>query len=136
MPAMGVDDAVLGNLPQPEPECHRRILKVILQPPIGFDQHVLNDIADIDTALDFLVQPHPDDLAQRLTVPFHQLVHGSFISLLDLQEQFFGLVLFRPHLLPLWWPAKVLAIVQRVVSQDIFPDDFFDPTQCQGNQRG
>jgi hypothetical protein len=69
-------------------------------------------------------------------VPFHQLVHGSFISLLDLQEQFFGLVLFRPHLLPLWWPAEVLAIVQRVVSQDIFPDDFFDPTQCQGNQRG
>lgn len=92
MAAMGIDDSVLGNLPQPQPERHGRILQVVLQPPVGFDEHILNHVADIHPPLDFLVQPHSHDLAQRLTVPLHQLVHGSFVALLHLQEQFFSFV--------------------------------------------
>ena len=56
--AMGVDQPVLRHLPQPQMERHLRILQILLEPPMGFDQHVLRDVASIDAAA-----PAPDPSA-------------------------------------------------------------------------
>jgi hypothetical protein len=82
---MGVDNSVLSDLAEPKPKRHHRIAEVVFQPTIGFDQHILNHITHVNPPLDLLVQPHSDNLAQRIAVPFHQLVYSVFISLLNLQ---------------------------------------------------
>ena len=46
--AMGVDDVVLGDVPQPEVKGHERIVQIVLQPAVRFEQHVLHDVAGID----------------------------------------------------------------------------------------
>ena len=71
MAAMSVDDPVFGDLPHPKMKRHDGIVQVPLQPPIGFHQNILNNIADVDTFLNLLIQPHPNQLPERVAVSVH-----------------------------------------------------------------
>ena len=51
MPAMGVDHAVAGQVPQPELKRHAGRFEVVGQPAVRFDQHILHDIAGVDPPL-------------------------------------------------------------------------------------
>ena len=50
VPAVGVDDPVGRDLPQPEMERQRRVAEVVGQPLVGLEQHVLHDVAGVDPA--------------------------------------------------------------------------------------
>ena len=72
MAAVGVDQAVAGDVPQPEMKRHRRVfvaaIEVLGQPAVGFDQHVLHNVAGVHAALDHAVHPQVDHPPQRLAV--------------------------------------------------------------------
>jgi hypothetical protein len=50
MPTVRIDDAILGQMPEPQMERHRRVLEVIDESLISFDQDILDDVGSIDTA--------------------------------------------------------------------------------------
>ncbi len=57
VPSMGVDDVVVRDMSQPKMERHHRILKVFTKTPTCFDQHVLDDIAGIESRGNSSIQP-------------------------------------------------------------------------------
>jgi hypothetical protein len=60
MPPMGVDDAILGYLSNPQMERDHGIGKIILQSTVGFDEHILDNIANIHALVETLVQSQLD----------------------------------------------------------------------------
>jgi hypothetical protein len=82
MSAMRVDQSVLGHLPQPQMKRHHGILKKIGQASIGFDHHILHDVAGIDAAFDDPIHPQVDHLPDGITMAFEQLIHGVGIAAL------------------------------------------------------
>ena len=70
--AMGIDDPVLGDLPQPEVIGHHRIGQIVLQPAVGLDQHFLHDVADVDPLLNPLVEAKLHHPPQRIAVAVHR----------------------------------------------------------------
>lgn len=94
---MSVNDAVLSNLPKPQVERHDRVVQISLQPSVRLDQHILHDITDINSTLDFLIEPHTNQLPQRVAMLIHQLVHCGLVAFLCLNEQRFRLVGCWPH---------------------------------------
>lgn len=76
---------------------HPRILQVIGEPAIGFDEHVLHDIADVQTALDAPIESHLHEAPQRLAMAIEQSVHGCRIATFDLFQQVLRVFLVGPH---------------------------------------
>lgn len=76
---------------------HDRILQIVLQSPVGFDQHVLHDVADIDSPLNLLIQPHLHQPPQRIAMPLHQLIHGLGVAVFCFGQKLSGLFGFGPH---------------------------------------
>ena len=97
MPPMGVDNAILGDLPQPQVKRHRRVFQVVAEAAIRLDHHVLHHVADADASLDPLVQTHADHPLDGPGVAVQQLVDGAGVALFGAQEQFVRLFGFRPH---------------------------------------
>ena len=97
MPAMGVDEVVLGDVPQPQMKRHRRRLQVIAQPAARFDQHVLHDIAGVEPLRNRRVEAQIDHAANRLAVPGEQLLDGVGISRFRLAQQHLRIVCVGPH---------------------------------------
>ena len=97
MPAMRVDDPILGQVPQPQVKRHRRVLQILGQPLIGFEQHILNDVAGIDAASQHGVEPQVDDLPQRLAELAEQSVDGRGLAASGVVEQSSGFLVVRPH---------------------------------------
>jgi hypothetical protein len=56
MAPMSVNHSVHGDLPDPERERHHGPIKILTQPATGLDKHFLDDIANIDSLADSLVQ--------------------------------------------------------------------------------
>ena len=77
MPPVGVDDAILGDLPQPQVERHGRIVQVVPQAAVRLDQHVLHHVAHVDPGPDPLVQPHPHHPLHGAAMAVQQLVHRA-----------------------------------------------------------
>ena len=94
---MGVDDPILGDLPQPEMEWHDRILQVLLQPPVGFNKNILDHVTHTHPWLDTAIQPHPDQAEDGILVPFNQLVDRLGVPLTGLVQQLFGFFRLGPH---------------------------------------
>ena len=80
VPAVGVDQPVAGHVPQPEPKRHDRIGKVVGEPPISLDHHVLNDVAGIDPPLDDPVHTEIDHPPDRRAVAFEKPVYGVRVA--------------------------------------------------------
>ena len=101
MPAMGVDDVVLGDVPQPEVERHDGVAEVIAEPAMGLEQDVLHDVAGIDARRQGRIEAQADHAPQRFAMTGEQLLDGlgatGFIGLGRLIEQLLGVRLFRPH---------------------------------------
>lgn len=87
VPAVGIDEAVAGHVPQPQPKRHRRILKVVAQPAVGLDEDVLDDVAGVNPSLDHLVHPMVDEPPDRRAVPIEQAVDGITVTLAHPLEQ-------------------------------------------------
>ncbi len=87
MPTVGIDEPVAGHVPQPQPKGHRRILEIVAQPAIGLDEHVLNDIAGVNSPLDELVHPLIDQPTDSRPVAIEQAVHGIAVTLSNPLEQ-------------------------------------------------
>ena len=68
VPAVGIDDVVLGDVPQPEMEGHDRVLEIIAEPPAGFQQHLLHNVAGIDASSQGWIETQADHAAQRFAV--------------------------------------------------------------------
>lgn len=75
---------------------HRRILKVRLQPPVGLEHHVLNDVTDVDPLLNPPVEPQLYQPADGGPVPVQQLVDCIGISAPRSIQQLLGLFTLRP----------------------------------------
>lgn len=87
MLAVHVDDAVFGQVPQPQVKGQPGIGEVIAEPLIGFEEHILHDVAGIDTAGDGAIKPQPHHLPQRIAVPIEQLIHGQWIAATGARQQ-------------------------------------------------
>jgi hypothetical protein len=97
MPAVGVDNVVLGDMPQPEVKRHGRVLEVLLQTAARFEEHVLNDVAGIEALDDGGVEAEVDEPAHRLAVPRQQLIDGGNVAVARLVEQHLSIVGGGPH---------------------------------------
>ena len=97
MAAVGIDDPIAGDMPEPQMERHRRITQIVLQPAIGFYQDILHHVADVDPLLDPLVKPHLHQPANGGPVAIHQAVDRLCVAALDILEQLLGLVGFGPN---------------------------------------
>jgi hypothetical protein len=69
MPPVLVDHVVTGDVAKPEVERHRGIAQVFRQTLIGFEEHLLNDVARVDSAFDRAVEPVKDHPPERFAVP-------------------------------------------------------------------
>jgi len=54
-------------MPQPKVKRHGRVLQILDQTLVGFEQHILNDVARIHPASQDRVEPHVNDLSQLAT---------------------------------------------------------------------
>ena len=66
MPAVSVYDAILCHVPQPEVERHIRLLEIVTQSLIRFDENVLHDVRRIDPAGERGIKSEVHDLPERL----------------------------------------------------------------------
>jgi hypothetical protein len=85
--AVSIDKPVAGHVPQPELEWHGRVGQIVDQPAIGFDHHVLHDVAGIDPPLHPPVHATVDHSPDRFAVPLEQAVDGIAIALPHAIEQ-------------------------------------------------
>ena len=97
VPAVGVDQPVLGHLPQPQVKRHLRILQILLQPPMGFDQHILRDVASIDAPRQHRVHPQLDHPPHRAAMPCQQPIDGRIVAGAGVCQEFLRVVRVRPH---------------------------------------
>jgi hypothetical protein len=75
MAAIGIDDAVLGNLPEPQVKRHDRVRQVGVQPPVSFNHHFLHNIAGVDAAFQAPVHAQADQPMDRLPMAIEQLAY-------------------------------------------------------------
>lgn len=118
MATMSINDPVFGDLPKPQMERHDWIVQVSLQSSVGLNQYVLHDVTNIDSTLDFLIESHANQLAQRIAMLIHQLVDCGLVASLCLVEKRFRLIGCWPHLNIV---AETLASDYR--SSTIIPDE-------------
>ena len=98
VPPMGVDQPVPGHLPQPKMKWHRRMGQILLQPPMGVEQHILHDVAGIDPAADYAIHPQIDHPPQRRAMALQQPIHGRRIAAAGFGEKFLRFVGVGPHI--------------------------------------
>ena len=77
--AMSVYKAIAGHVPQPEPEGHRGVGQIIAETAVGFDQHILHDIAGIDPSLNHPVHAEMNHPLDRLPMAFQEAIDGGGI---------------------------------------------------------
>lgn len=82
-----IDEAVLGQLAKPKAERHHRVLQIVAQPAIGFGEHVLDDIAGINTPAQCRIEPQVNRAPQRLTMLRQQFVHCAGVAIRSAIEQ-------------------------------------------------
>ena len=87
MPAVGVDEAIPGHVPQPELERHGGVGQIVAEPTVGLDHHVLHDVAGIHPPLHDAIHPLVDHPADRRAMAFKQAVDRVAVSLADAVEQ-------------------------------------------------
>jgi hypothetical protein len=97
MAPMGIDQPILRDLPQPQMKRHRRIFQVIVQAAIGFDQHILHNIAGIHSTLHHAVHSQIDHPPQRFAVTIEQPVNRCSVAGFRLAEKFLRLGMIGPH---------------------------------------
>ena len=81
MPAVGIDQPVPGHVPQPEPKRHRGIGKIIAEPAVRLDEHILHDVAGVHPPLHHPIHAQVDHPADRGAVPLEEPVDGVAVSL-------------------------------------------------------
>ena len=79
MSAVGVDDPLSGELPEPAVERERPLPEVVVQPPGGLDQGLLDDVRHIDAGGQAAVEPHRDHPPQVVPVMLQELLAGDLI---------------------------------------------------------
>jgi hypothetical protein len=94
---MRINDPIFSNLPQPKVKWHYGSLKISLEPTICLDKYVLNHITDVDPILHLFVQPHPDQMIQRIPVAIHKLVDCGVVACLCICNELFSLRRLGPH---------------------------------------
>jgi hypothetical protein len=97
MPAMGVDDPILGQVPKPKVKRHGRILQIFRQPLIRFEQNVLDNVAGIDPPSQHWIEPKVDDLSERFAKFAKQAIDGRRLAVFGVAKQSFGFIVVRPH---------------------------------------
>ena len=97
MPPMGVDQPVLGHVPQPEMKRHGRMDQILLQAAISLDEHILHDIAGIHPALDRRIESQVYQPPQCIAVAIEQFVDRRAIAGFRALEQLLGLRRVGPH---------------------------------------
>ena len=97
VPAMGVDDAILGQVPQPHVERHVRRLQVLFEPLIRFDHDILNDVRRIDATGEYRIEPQVNHPPQRFAEFAEEAIHGPGFTLSGLFEHFIGDFAVWPH---------------------------------------
>ncbi len=112
MATMCIDDAIFGDLPDPKMEGHARVVQIIAKSSIGFDQDVLNNIADVDATLDFPIEPHLHDMPERVAMAFEQFIDGVGLSVANAIEEGLGLIAIGPNGIR----HGLLAVVRKVDS--------------------
>ena len=73
VPTIGVDDSIPSNLPHPQVESHNGVIQVPVESSACFNQHILNDVTDVNSLLDLPVAASRRDDAQGLDAP-HSLL--------------------------------------------------------------
>jgi hypothetical protein len=71
--------------------------KIILQAAIRLDQHVLNDVAGIDTLSELSIHAHVDHSPQRLSMPSQKTVDGVAVPFGGPEQQFLRFFRVGPH---------------------------------------
>lgn len=97
MATMRVDDSILGDLAKPQMKGHRGALEVILESPIGFDQDILHNVADIYSLLNTAIQSNSDQMPNDLSVVIEQSVNRGVIPCASLLKQLTRLLDIGPH---------------------------------------
>jgi hypothetical protein len=97
MPAMSIDDVILGDVPEPQPEGHDRIAQVVLEPSMSFEEDVLNDVAGIDPGGQRRVESQVDHAPQWLSVGVEESINGPGLPLPGFVEEILGLGEIAPH---------------------------------------
>ena len=77
--AMGIYEPVAGHMTQPELEWHRGVGEIIAEAAVGFDHHILHDIAGIDPPLNHPVHPQMNHPLDRLPMAFQEAIDGGGI---------------------------------------------------------
>jgi len=99
--AVRIDDAVFRNVPNPQMERHLRISKVVIEPAVRFDQHILHNIARIEPLPQFRVEPHIDHSPERGEMSLQELTDSIRVAIARGKQQRLSLCGFRPHLMTL-----------------------------------
>ena len=94
---MGVDDAILGQMPQPQMERHIRRFQILNQSLIGFDQNILHDVRRIDAAGQNGVESQVNRAAEWLAELTQQIIDRAGFALPSSVEEFIGIFAGRPH---------------------------------------
>ena len=94
---MRVNDAILGDVPQPEMERHLGVLEIVGQSPVGFNENILDHVTDVDTPHQFLIHSQLYHSAKGIAMPLHQLIDGIRVAFGGMVQEFLCLFRFGPH---------------------------------------
>lgn len=94
---MGIDDSILSDLPNPKVERYRRVIDVIHESTIGFDQHVLDDVAHVEPLHNSLIESDCDHPTQGVTVTAEEFLDRVLLSLADIHKKFGCGIAVRPN---------------------------------------
>ena len=73
VPPVRIDQAIAGDMTQPQVKRHGWVLQVIVEPLAGLDDDILHHIADIDPLLHTAIEPHLHQAPQRIAMPLERL---------------------------------------------------------------
>lgn len=66
VPPMGIDDSILGHVPQPKRKRHPRIAEIVLNSAVRVEENLLHDVAGIFAACELAIKPQIDRPPQRI----------------------------------------------------------------------
>jgi len=87
---MGINDSIFGNLPNPKMERNDGVVQIVRQSPVGFDQHVLDNITYIHPLHEALIQSQLDHSPKRVPMTIHQLLNGDGFPVPDIIKKLNG----------------------------------------------
>lgn len=97
VPAVRVNNSVLRQMPQPEVERHVRLLKVLGQPLIRLDEHILDDIRRVHPTSQDRVQSQSNHLPQWIAELAKEIVNRPRLAVACGSQKIVGLFTGWPH---------------------------------------